>query len=53
MKILRVGAWSIFLTVPEVDLNTASVIMCSSLKFSVFDDRALIEYVSNVENADD
>jgi hypothetical protein len=52
-NILSVGACSIFLTVPDVDLNTDRVIICSNFKFSVFTDSALIEYVSNVEKADD
>ena len=42
-KILREGVWSIFLTVPEVDLNTESVIICSSFRFSWLRDKALIE----------
>lgn len=52
-NIFSVGACNIFLTVPDVDLNTAKVIICSSLKLSAFAYKALIEYVSNVENADD
>lgn len=51
--ILREGACSIFLTVPEVLLNTAKVIMCSSLRLSMFTGSAFREYVSNVEKAED
>ena len=50
--ILNVGACSIFLTVPDVDLNTANVMRCSSFK-SEFADNTLIECESKVENADD
>lgn len=52
-NIFKVGAWSIFLTVPDVDLKTANVIICSNLILSLFTERAFMEYVSNVENADD
>ncbi len=41
------------MTVPDVDLKTAKVIICSNLMLSVLTESAFIEYVSKVENADD
>lgn len=52
-KILSDGAWSIFLTVPLVDLNTAKVIICSNRRFSLLNECDLSQYESNVEKADD
>ena len=52
-KILKEAACSIFLTVPDEDLKTASVIIWSSLMFSELDDRAFIVFVSKVEKAED
>ena len=52
-NILREGAWSIFLTVPVVDLNTARVIICSSLMFSGATELNFMLFVSKVENAED